>query len=98
MDHVETRSARKLVSPFVDRISPWQERLAHLRAMTLIGDKQDVAAQAAELLPLVIAARIEFEAAIESEPNGRLRSHSSVDAVRRSLNRLRDELETVAQS
>ena len=92
---VTARSAKQLAAPFQKQIEPWQARLAHLRAMALLRPREDVRAAAAELVPLVVAARIELEGAVEKLGDKAVAHHSAVSSVRAALVRLRDELESL---
>jgi len=55
-------AARALVSDTQKRLGHWQERLARLKArrLTRTGDAAVVAAEAAELVTLVVAAQVEL--------------------------------------
>lgn len=66
--------------------------------MQLFRATADVRAQAAELLPLVIAARIELEAAVAQSSDAALANHNLVASVRASLERLRGELDDLSEA
>jgi hypothetical protein len=87
------RRARQLAAPFQKRIGPWQERLAHLRTLRLFHPERDVRAQAADLLPLVGAARIELEAVVTELEDDVLAQQSSIASLREALSRLCNELQ-----
>jgi hypothetical protein len=59
---------------------------------------QEVRAQAGELLPLISAARIEFEAAVANACDDAVATHSLIASLRASLDRLRSELEEMSEA
>ena len=89
------QKARQLVAPFQKQIGPWQARLAHLRVMTMVRAKEDVRTEAAKLVPLVVATRVELEAAVAELGDDAVAHHNSVSSVRAALIRLREELESL---
>ena len=89
------RRAKPVIAPFQARIGPWQKRLAHLRTTRMFHPEQDVRAEAAELLPLILAAQIELEAAVAELADETVARHTSIAAVREALLRLRNELEAL---
>lgn len=89
--------AKKLTAPFQERIGPWQHELARLRSTQMFRAEEDVRAQAAELLPLVIAARIELEAVLSDADDEAVANHNLVLSVRASLERLRSELDALSE-
>jgi len=87
--------AREIAAPFQKPIGHWQSRLAYLRAVKMFRAEQEARAEAAELVPLVVAKKIELEAEIADLEDEAVAEHSAISAVRSALVRLRDELENV---
>ena len=98
IDNVLRRRVRQLVAPFHERIGPWQSQLARLRVTRMFRAREDVRAHAAELSPLVVAARIELEAAVMDANDAAVAGHSLVASVRAALERLRCELEELSEA
>lgn len=92
------REARKIVTPFQDRIGPWQEQLALLRTKRMLRAEPEIRTQAAELWSLVIAALIDLEAAFADCRDEAVAKHSLVASLRAALERLRDGLEALQRS
>lgn len=85
--------AREIVAPYHQRVRRWQERLAHLRAVKVFRPQEHADSDiAAELVPLVVAARIELEAELAKVELG-VADHSAVASVRAALKGLREDLE-----
>lgn len=83
--------ASNLIEPFRLRLAEFQQLAASLRAKaSLQRDLDAVRAQAVALAPRVVALRIEFEDAAET---AKLTANGRVADVRRSLIRLREELD-----
>lgn len=98
-DTLLDKRAKVMLAPFQQRIGPWQEQVAHLRSARMfraLGDPERE--RAAELLPLVVAARIELDSALARLGEEAVTRHSLVSAVRSSLVRLHEELEDLAGS
>ena len=85
--------AREILAPFQEQIGPWQQRLAFLRTTRALRSEYDIRSEAAELLPLVTAARTELEADLVEVRNEAVARHSLIASVRASLERLRIDLE-----
>lgn len=98
-DALLNKRVKVIVAPFQHRIGPWQEQLAHLRSARILRalSNRD-RGHAAELLPLVISARIELDAVLAQLGEEAVTQHSLVTAVRSSLMRLCEELEDLAGS
>ena len=89
-DVLQRRNAAELFEPFREPIAEAQALVATLKAKaSLRRDLKAVREQAIHLAPRVVALRMEFEAAADAT---KLRS-SRVSDVRRSLVRLREELD-----
>lgn len=96
-DSLLNKRAKVIVAPFQQRIGPWQEQLAHLRSARMLRALPDQEReQAAELLPLVVAARIELDSVLAELGEEAVTRHSLVTTVRSSLVRLHEELEDLA--
>ena len=93
----ETIAARKLVSQTQRKLETWQAKAAMLRAA--VGarktDVGEVRSEAAKLVPLVIAERIELEGLIDTAED-KVRNHSVIRDVAKALDHLRLQLEDVA--
>ena len=87
------RRAREVAAPFQEQIGPWQQRLAFLRTTKAFRSEHDIRSEAAELLPLVTAARIELDAALIELDDDAVARHSLTASLRASLERLRDDLD-----
>jgi hypothetical protein len=96
--HVHNRAARLVVRDIQQHLGNWQHIAATLRALKLHGrDDADVRVRAEELLPMVMADRIELDARLESLEIA-VAHHSLPRDVRRALDRLQGDLEKLVQT
>jgi len=89
-------AAKALVADTQKRLEHWQGRLAHLKArlLTRTGDPAIAAAEAAELVALVIAARIELAGKV-AEADLAVAQQSIIRDIDRALDHLRLDLEAL---
>lgn len=92
------QSATRLVAPFQERIGELQTNVAKLRAMAQLGrNLEAVRAEAMKILPLVVALRIEIEAAIaDASPD--IAGHSRVADQRKALIKLREDTDALLEA
>ena len=96
--HVHNRAARLAVRDIQEHLSEWQHTVATLRAVKLFGaHRSNASERAAQLIPLVLADRIELDTRLHSlEPA--VASHSLPRDIRRALDRLHDDLRQLIDS
>jgi len=91
--YVEIHNARSLVRDSQRALDQWQRKVARLRALMMSrkGDIEQVKLEAAQLLPLVVASRIDLERAIDAA-DPKLARHSLVRDIENAFVRLEEDL------
>lgn len=92
--HIHNRAARLAVRDIQQHLNEWQHTAATLRAAQFHSrnDPSDASARAAEMLPLVVADRIELEARLDGLETA-VATHSLTRDIRRALDRLHADLQ-----
>ena len=91
--YVEIHSARSLVRDSQRALGEWQTQVARLRALKTLrkGDVVQIRQAAGQLLPAVVARRIELQQAVETA-DPKVAGHSLVRDVENAFIRLEDDL------
>ena len=91
--YVEIHNARRLIHDSQRALGGWRSQVARLRALMSLrkGDTDQLRLEASQLLPAVVARRIELERAIEAaDPT--VAAHSMVRDIRKAFHGLEDDL------